>query len=342
MKNFRVFSTSLLLLVLLLSLLPAGAQEAEEEEGDALKIALLPVLDTLPLYIAEEAGYFDEVGVVVEALPVASPVERDQLMQAGAIDGMLAEMTTTATFNRDAVQVQIVMAARAATEDAPVFRVLAAPDSDIETVTDLAGVPIGVSLNTIIEYTTFRQLEAEGLDPDDITFASVPVIPERFGLLMQGEIETATLPDPLAQAALEAGAVLVVDDAAHPEYSVSVFSFSADAIEEKPEAIRRFLSAWDMAVQDLNADPEAYRALFLEKVRVPESVEESYEIPAFPRAYIPTEEQWADVLDWLIDKELIEEELPYEESINPDFLPEVPEEELDTPSDDADAADDSD
>jgi NitT/TauT family transport system substrate-binding protein len=311
------------LVVLSLGLLGIGCapQKQLAEPVAPLKVGLLPVLDALPYYIAEENGYFAEEGVEVEAVPVASPVERDQLMQAGEIDGMLNEMTSTAVFNRESVQVQIVTIARAATPDGPVFRVLAAPDSGIESPADLAGVPIGVSLNTVIEYLTVRLLESEGLSSDQIVVESVPVIPERFQLLMSGQIQAATLPDPLAQAALEAGATPVIDDSSYPTYSVSVYSFSIKAIENNPEAVRRFVAVWDKAVADLNADPEAYRALFLEKVSVPESVQDTYRIPPFLPSQIPTEAQWNDVLAWLIDKELIETELPYADSITADFLP---------------------
>lgn len=332
MVNRRLTLLSLFLLVALLLAACAGAtppvEEAaveepavEQAEAAPLRIALLPVLDSLPVYIAQEKGYFDEEGVEVEIVPVSSPIERDQLMQAGEIDGMLNELSSTAVFNREGVQVQIVTTARAAAEDGPVFRLLAAPDSDIESPADMAGVPIGVSLNSIIEYLTVRMLEEEGVAAEDIVVESVPVIPERFQLLMSGELQAATLPDPLAQAALQAGAKLVIEDSAYPFYSISTYSFSIDSIENNSEAIRRFLKAWDRAVADLNADSEAYRALFLEKVPVPESVQETYVIPPFPRNQVPSEEQWADVLDWLIAKELIEDELPYADSITADFLP---------------------
>jgi NitT/TauT family transport system substrate-binding protein len=286
-----------------------------------LKVGLLPVLDSLPFYIAEENGYFADEGVEVEAVPVASPVERDQLMQAGEIDGMLNEMTSTAIFNRESVQVQSLITARAAQPDGPVFRVLSAPESGLTTPADLAGVPIGISENTVIEYTTDRMLEAEGLAPDEIVGQSVPVIPERFQLLLEGQIQAATLPDPLAQAALQAGAHLVIDDSSYPEYSVSLMTFSVDSIQNNAGAVRRFLAAWDRAVQDLNADPDAYRALFLEKVPVPESVQETYVIPPFPVREVPDEAQWDDVIAWLIDRGLLDGPLPYADSINPAFLP---------------------
>ncbi|MCZ7542722.1 MAG: ABC transporter substrate-binding protein [Anaerolineae bacterium] len=97
----RSVFTVLIVAALLALATPLAAQEGKEAIG-SLSIALLPVIDTLPFYVAEANGYFEEVGVEVGAVPVSSPVERDQIMQAGAIDGMLNELTTTATFNRDA------------------------------------------------------------------------------------------------------------------------------------------------------------------------------------------------------------------------------------------------
>ena len=97
-----------------------GAQEGKKVES--LKVALLPILDVFPFYVAESEGYFADYGVEVKAVPVASGLERDQLMQSGAIDGMLNEMITTANFNRNRIQVKSVISARKAYRDYPLFR----------------------------------------------------------------------------------------------------------------------------------------------------------------------------------------------------------------------------
>ncbi len=286
-----------------------------------LKIALLPILDSLPYYVAAEKGYFDEAGLTVEAVPAGSALERDQLMQSGEIDGMLNEMHSSAVFNRESVQVQVVMTARKAYADAPLFRVLAAPGSGIATPADLAGVPIGLSENTIIQYVTERLLEAEGLSPDQIVGQGVPAIPERFQLLMQGQLQAATLPDPLAQSAIEQGAVPVIDDSAYPDVAVSVLTFSRASLEAKPAAVRAFLAAWTRAAQDINADPEAYRALLLANIQVPPNVQETYQIPPFPVAEVPTAAQWDDVVAWLQEKGLVQAGLAYEETVTTAYLP---------------------
>ena len=90
--GFKIVLVSSLLIVLMMA---AGFSMGLCAQGDlakkSLKVALLPILDTFPFYVAEAQGYFDRYGVTVEAVPVGSGLERDQLMQSGAIDGMLNE-----------------------------------------------------------------------------------------------------------------------------------------------------------------------------------------------------------------------------------------------------------
>lgn len=306
-------------LVIFIYVPPMAAQTDSGKKE--IKIALLPILDAFPFYVAEEKGYFSASGVNVKVVPVASGLERDQLMQSGEIDGMLNEMMTTANFNRDQARVKIVISARKAYPDYPLFRVLSAPRSGLKSAADFAGRSIGISKNTIIEYVTDRLLSAKGVKPDTIVKKSVPVIPERFQLLMQGRIEAATLPDPLAQSALEAGAGLIVDDSAFPQYSVSVLSFSNDSLKAKQAAVQQFLKAWTRAAADINADPEAHRGLLLKKIRVPKNVQNTYKLPQYPLGEVPHSKQWDDVMDWMVAKGLLKSPMPYGDSITTEYLP---------------------
>lgn len=301
------------------SIYAAGNSESKQKTT-SLRVAFLPIIDALPLYIAEEQGYFEEEGLKVTALSVANPIERDQLMQSGEIDAMLNELSTLALFNRDKIQLKAVITVRKPMEGSPYFRILASPGSKISSPTDLAGIPIGVSKNTVIEYLTMRILQAEGIPADSILTKNVPVIPERFQLLMTGALPAATLPDPLGEAAIAAGAVLVTDDLSHPKYSISVLSFTTGLTNNNSRAVKGFVRAWNRAVTDLNSNPEAFRKLFLEKVRVPEIIENTFRIPEFPYGEIPNKEQWEDVINWLQEKELLETSPLYESSITDIFL----------------------
>jgi len=313
----KLFGAITIIVMFCLSL--AACAPGQEAEDTNLKMGLLPILDVIPFYVAEQSGYFEDEGINVELVPVKSAQERDALMQAGEIDGMLNDLISTGLFNRDEAQIKIVATARRAYPESPQFRVLAAPGSEIGSVQDLAGVPIGISQNTVIEYITDRLLEAEGLSSDQIEIIEVSAIPVRFEQLMAGQIDAATLPDPLAQGALAAGATQVIDDSQYAEYSQSVLSFSTQAVENKPNTIGKFLKAWNQAVGDLNGNPDGFSDLLIEKGRVPESIQGSYQMPPFPAGEIPSQAEWEDVVDWLLAKGLIDQAISYEDSVSTDF-----------------------
>lgn len=309
------------LAVFVTGLLPAAARPADAAAPVTLKVALLPIFDVLPFYVAAQQGYFDKKGFKIEALPVGSAVERDQLIQAGAADGAVNEMISVANFNRERPTAMVVGTARKSMPGAPLFRILAAPGSGIRRPGDLAGVPIGVAMNTIIAYVTDRLLTDQGLAMDQIKKQSVPVIPERFQLLIQGQLRAAVIPDPLAASAIMAGAVEVMNDEAYPRYSNSVITFTLSAIDTRPEAVRLFLAGWYRAAADINRAPEAWRGLVLKHVRVPKNLEQRFEVPPFPLAEVPAEAQWNDVIDWMQTTGLLNRAMSYDSGVTAAFLP---------------------
>lgn len=321
MKRNRFFVFVVIVLVLgVVGLSWAQDRKSGGAARPLIRIALLPILDSLPFHVAEERGYFKERGIDARIVSVASSIERDQLMQSGQIDGMLTELNTTASFNRDGVRIKIVRFARVAYPHFPLFRILSSPNSGIRTASDLAGVGIGIAKNTIIEYVADRLLTAKGLRPENIVMQSVPVIPERFQLLLQGRIKAAVLPDPLAKSAMEAGADQVVADSEFPEYGVSVLAFSADSLVKKGEAVRLFLDAWDRAAEWINDHSEESRTVLLRRIPVPENVRGTYKIPPYPRNGIPSMEQWSDVIQWMQRRGLLATPVSYESSVTAEFL----------------------
>ncbi|MDY0162624.1 ABC transporter substrate-binding protein [Desulfobotulus sp.] len=283
-------------------------------QAEPLKVALLPIPDALPFHVAENQGYFKAAGLAVKAIPVASALERDQLMQAGRIHGMINEMAGTANFNRDTPRMQILQIARRPMGDFPLFRVLARPGSDKKELKDLEGTAIGVSRHTIIEYLTDRMLGHAGVQ--NVEIRSVPAISERFQLLMQGRLEAAVMPDPLAFSAIQQGAGEIANDLEASFYSASVLSFDIRIVRDEKERISAFLKAWNRAARDINENPEAFRRIFIEKVRMPPEVQQIFPIPAFPVAEVPSPAQWQDMMDWMVTKGLLSTPLAYADNIS--------------------------
>ena len=144
MKN--KFVPVLLCLIFLLSACGAPAESA------TLKIAVLPIIDTLPMYVAQQEGLFAKHGVNVDFVPVASAPERDQILAAGQADGTINETLAVMLFNKEAVQMQVVRYALRPTEGHGHFFIIASDQSGITDVNGLKNVEIGVKTRTIFTF----------------------------------------------------------------------------------------------------------------------------------------------------------------------------------------------
>ncbi len=308
----------LTVVLLALLLLAAGAVGAQNAEPD-LKIALLPVLNTLPFYVAQAEGFFADEGVTVEIVPFDSARDQQVAVTAGEVDGLNTDMVVAALLN-NAVPVVIV---RADPPAVPFFSIVAGRDTGIETIEDLKGVEIAISGNSIIEYLTTELLRGAGFSDDEIRYVEVPQIPVRLELLAQGQVKAATLPEPLTTLAVRLqGATLIADDSA-AAFVPTVIAFRQAVLDEKPEAVSAFLRAYERAVAALNADAESFRDVLIANIRVPEPLQAAYPVPTFFPAAVPDAEQTALVLDWMVERGLLEAALDYDAFVTDAFLPET-------------------
>jgi NitT/TauT family transport system substrate-binding protein len=322
MKKMAGAGVLVLLLALGMSVM-AGcrAPAAGTPEPTGLKIGLLPILDTIPFAIAEQNGYFKEQGIQVEFVAVKSAQERDALLQTGQIDGVINDLISAGLVDKETPRIKVVRVARRSYPDAPQFRLLAAPAGALRTAADLRGVPIGISQNTVIEYITYRLLQAQGLANSDIAIQEVTAIPVRYEQLMNGNLKAATLPDPLAQGAVAAGAHLIVDDSRYPQYSISVISFRVETLAGRPNTVKKLLVAWEKAVAEVNANPARYQDLLIQKGQVPQSIQGTYRMPPFPAKGVPAPSEVADAVQWMLEKGLVARTIPYADMVDASFLP---------------------
>jgi NitT/TauT family transport system substrate-binding protein len=307
--------------ILALSLVLSACQSSASTGPATVKLALLPIIDALPVLVAQQEGLFEANNVNVEIISVASAAERDQVISSGQADGMINEALSTMFYNKEAPQVEIVRFARAASPESPLFSILASADSGITSTDGLKGVEVGISEGTIIEYLQDRLLEKEGFSEAEIKHIAVPKIPDRLNLLGTGQLNAAMLPEPAATAALGQGAVKVLDDSKHPELSLSTWAFRKEFIEQNPEAMRNFLKALEEAVAKINEDPAKYSQLLVDQKILAPALVGTFQVPTFITAGVPSETHWDDVLAWAKAKGLLAGDVSYSDSVTGQYLP---------------------
>lgn len=325
-NNFVIYKTWLgrsLLILIAMNMLPGligGCSPSLKPDTAPVRLALLPILDTIPIYLAQESGYFAQEGINVEFIPVGSAAERDQVTAANQADGMVNDLVSVVLFNRKEASVQVVRFMRVATKDQPLYRILAAKNSGIRNVKGLSGVSIGISQGSIIDYVTDQLLLAEGLTEDQIKTIAVPKIPERMALLGSGELKAATLPEPFATLAIQQGAREIANDTSHPEFGNSVISFRKTFLDAHPNKVKGFLKAVEKAVLEINANPEKGRIILSKYQLVAPDLAASYPMPSFPTSSVPSQALFIVVTNWAQRRGLVDRIVPYIDSVNSGFI----------------------
>ena len=286
-------------------------EDYKESEELTIKLGVMPDEATLPYYVAEEEGLFTNHGLNVVIVPFMSAMERDAALTAGEIDAGENDPVGALLLRNAGYDVKIVSLELQETADKMRFAIIASPQSNISSVEDLEGREIAISSNTIIEYITDALL-------GDVQSKKIEVkkVPIRMQMLLDNEIDAATLPEPLASYAVHKGANLVISDAMlNRSVSQTVIVFNGDFIEKHPESVNKFLDAYSEAVSRINANPEIYRTLLVEKTRIPEEIAADYKIATYlpPQSY--PEDKYTEVLQWMQSKDLVQHEISYEDTV---------------------------
>lgn len=298
----------------LLASLPAWAQEP-------LRLGVLPIEDSAPLFIAEQEQFYTQENLKVTLVPFQSALERDSALAAGAIDGAIDDPIGALLFDKGQGRLKITSLCLGEKPEEGVFAILAAPGSGLASVDDLKGVEIALSSATIIEYVTDRLLAGHGFTSEDIKKLEVVKMPIRMQMLLSGAVKAATLPEPLASIAVGQGATVLTDDSRGPEsLSQTVLVFRDQALAERKAEITAFFRAYGRAVKAINEEPERYRALVVDKGRIPPALAKNYPIPRFPEPQPFPETLYTPIIEWLAGKGLIAT-LPYRSMVVGEVLP---------------------
>jgi len=287
---------TLLLCVAALSLFSACARR--DSADGPLRFGLMVDANALPLIIARERGYFEEEGARVQLIQFHNSQERDAAIQAGQVDGVISDLLAASFMTAAGGDFRITSLTNER------FGIVAGPGSGVRRLEDLRGRRLGISINTIIQYTVDAQFAGVGVPMDEYEVVGIPNQLLRLEMLLNDLVDAAAFPEPLLTTAVMRGATLLsTTDAVGVRAGVKLFS--QGFLDRRLDDVRAFYRAYYRAAMAINADPDSFRAYLSQIGNFPEIVKDAFDFVVYSKPSMIDDSDIERALDWLARRNLL-------------------------------------
>lgn len=240
--------------------------EQKSNIDSKVKIAYLPIVQGLPLYLSIEKDYFKEAGIEVEAIKFDSPQLILNALIAGQVDigaPSTASGITGVTEYKKPGELKI-FALIGDNDTTTNYVLIARNDYNLKAVKDLKNRKLGV-----IPGIQFRTLAQHILAQNNLTIEKdVTLVELTPGLQLQalasGQVDAVLTLEPIrAMARLKGVGKELVEAPAlkfvsNPFYG-SVGVVRAQYLKENPEAAEKILQVFNRAIEEINENPDSAR-----------------------------------------------------------------------------------
>lgn len=165
-----------------------NSSKAHDSIAYDLRVAVLPTLEALPIYYAQQAGICDSLGITIEILPYVSQFDCDTALLNNVADVCMMDRTRFADYlskgHKLAAQLKIDTR----------YVLVASKDVEAKKVGDLYNHTIALSRHSGAEAFCLNELAEAGLKREDAHYPQINDLWLRADMLTNRQVDAAVLP----------------------------------------------------------------------------------------------------------------------------------------------------
>lgn len=300
----KTILTSLLAFLLLLGSVTSCQQDKQTNtpnDSTQLTIAVLPTVDCLPLYVADSLGLFDSLGVHVQLLTYEAAMDADTAFQRGCADGCVTDLVKATTWCSMGDSLRVILCGDIN------LSLVTAHTARIREVKSLKEKILGVTRNSVVDYTVDQMLATNGMIPKDLNRPQINNIYLRQRMVEQNQYDGALLPEPYASLSVAHGAKRILTTAELPHTNpLLALAFRDTVIHSRPVDLHKVAQAYNLAVDYINthrSNPHNHLLHFLPLSQtVPDTI---YTLPPFSKHQHPSDSLLLQVRHWCQTRSLL-------------------------------------
>jgi NitT/TauT family transport system substrate-binding protein len=233
---------------------------------------------------ADERGFFARKGLAVELVGFQSALDKDAAAIAGTLDGHFCEIISAIVQQASGRDFKVAAVTSATSRERRMFGLVTSPEASGLSFEGLKGRTLLTARQTITDFLADVFFRTRGAAPDFMDRRDVRKIPVRLQLLVSGQADAALVPEPLLTVAEQAGGAVVMDDRELPEMPLAVVALDGRL---PSEVFQAFKGALALAVDWVNSDPSAAKAMMVDRGLIAPQIADAYELPLFDPDRIP-------------------------------------------------------
>jgi len=263
--------------LLVIAVLGVNTGIAEVKE---IKVGILPTSSMLPLFLAQERGWYKEANLNVELIKMRGGATIIPAIVGDSIHIGYSNAVSIILARSKGIDLQIVTnhvnEGYVKKDDEPggyatsSSGVLVLKESNIKTPKDLEGKKVAVNAIKNIDWmAVWEWMEKNGADPKKVTWVEVG-FPKMIPALMGKKVDAVEATEPFKTILRSKGASLLVNTLhdLHPGLTLACFVGKEEWISKNHETVEKFVSATARGQQYLNTHPEERNQLVTKYTKV--------------------------------------------------------------------------
>lgn len=283
----------------------------------ALKVALMPTLDCLPFYYAERCGMFKELGLDVRLQTFKAQMDCDTAFARHHADVCYTDLVRAALLQSKGTGLYVIMHADGHHE------LVALKTRRIRQARHLKERTVGMARHSVTDLLLDTVIGQARLDAFTVYHPQINDINLRCGMLQNGTIDAAFLPEPYITQAKTEGHNSIYDSR---KQNIRLMAFMATAEaatdKRKQEQIKLLLQAYNKATERINHKEltDSIRRILLQ-YPVSAATIDSLRLPEYKKAEKAEADQAATAIGFLKRRELIPAQYTGDTLITTSFIP---------------------
>ncbi|MCF8008568.1 MAG: ABC transporter substrate-binding protein [Halanaerobiales bacterium] len=294
----------LLLFILMVMFFISTNGNVLAEDDFTLKIGIMPAVDSAPILLALERGYYQELNLDLKIDVYTNAVNRQSALQTGELDGAMTDLIAFVNNVKNGFLVKITTSTDGS------FPVLVKKNFEEKEIIDIGMMEISVA-NFLSEQYLKEQYKMNKI--------FIPAIPARLEMVKSGKLDMAIIPEPLASMGELAGLEKRIYKNIY-DFTPEAMIFTDTAIKNKSEAITRFHQAYNKAVLDIQKDNNLAKDVLINSLKLNPEIKELITLPDYHLARVFTESYLNHVISWVAEKQNEEITLSYKNMVEEKFI----------------------